>query len=327
MDANEMQHWLDRNRPPRVQITYDVETLGSAVKQSIPFIVGVIGDFAGGDRTASSPIAERAFVALDRDNFPQVMKTLAPALTLAPQPRFQVFRTPDGSTYETDAAADPFAVSLSFAEMKDFAPPAIIGQIPLLQAQMQTRNGLRDLLAKLGTAPAMDKQLKDAAVAPALVRARTALNAANDHLTGAITAFDTAATAILAAETDDARKKPVTDAQAAVDAAGGTGGAFGKAFAAAVPTCNPDLVSDAGNAAWAVAGMLRDEMQVLVRTSDGYAADANATQPMKDAIPLVAAARAAVDEFMGLAGTAAVQGASALALNPTPTPAPAQPAS
>ncbi len=29
------QHWLDRNRPPRVQITQDVETLGAGVKPEI----------------------------------------------------------------------------------------------------------------------------------------------------------------------------------------------------------------------------------------------------------------------------------------------------
>lgn len=38
---------LQKVRPPRVQLTYDVE-VGDAVEQKeIPFVAGVIGDFTG----------------------------------------------------------------------------------------------------------------------------------------------------------------------------------------------------------------------------------------------------------------------------------------
>jgi type VI secretion system protein ImpB len=316
MSANEMQHWLDRNRPPRVQITYDVETLGSSVKQSIPFIVGVIGDFAGGDRTADSPIAERGFVEIDRDNFPQVMKTLAPALTLDSQPRFQVSRTPDGSIYGPDAAADPFPVSLSFTGMEDFAPPAIIEHVPQLKEQMQTRLDLRDLLAKLGTAPALDKQLKAmaAAAAPALDKARAAHKAVTP-LPDAQAEFDAAATAVLAAETDGARKAAVTRAQTvATSAVSG----FRADASAAADDADAKKVSDDATAVWTVAAALRDGMQTLRRTVAGYDKDSG-TPEQKTALQQLEAA-GAVDEFVALAGTAAVLGANAVALNPTATP-------
>jgi type VI secretion system protein ImpB len=317
MNANEMQHWLDRNRPPRVQITYDVETLGSSVKQSIPFIVGVIGDFAG-DGTALLPIAERGFVEIDRDNFPQVMKTLAPALKLDPKPQFQVFRTPDGSTYETDPdpAAEPFAVSLSFAGMEDFAPPAIIRQIPLLQAQMKTRTELRDLLAKLGTTPKMDKDRKEEAAAPALSGARTALTAANTALGGALKAFDDAATAVLTAETDDASKAAVTGAQKLATAAV-TG--FTADPAATADGSAATLVSTGADAMWPVAEALRDAMKTLRRTAAGYDADSG-TAEQKTALQKLADADA-VDAFVRQAGAAAMLGRSALALNANTAPA------
>ena len=43
------QHKLDRVRPPRVQITYDVETRGSFVKKELPFVVGIMADLSTPD--------------------------------------------------------------------------------------------------------------------------------------------------------------------------------------------------------------------------------------------------------------------------------------
>ena len=38
---------LGRVRPPRVHITYQVHTGGATEKKELPFIIGVMGDFAG----------------------------------------------------------------------------------------------------------------------------------------------------------------------------------------------------------------------------------------------------------------------------------------
>ena len=42
-----LQHKLDRVRPPRVQITYDVETAGAIQKKELPFVVGILADLSG----------------------------------------------------------------------------------------------------------------------------------------------------------------------------------------------------------------------------------------------------------------------------------------
>ena len=42
--AESQQHKLDRVRPPRVQITYDVETKGAMEKRELPFLVGVMAE-------------------------------------------------------------------------------------------------------------------------------------------------------------------------------------------------------------------------------------------------------------------------------------------
>ena len=47
MARQSAQHKLDRVRPPRVQITYDVEVGGAIEVKELPFVVGVLGDFTG----------------------------------------------------------------------------------------------------------------------------------------------------------------------------------------------------------------------------------------------------------------------------------------
>ena len=47
---------LDKVRPPRVQLTYDVEVGDATEQKEIPFVVGVLGDFTG-QRDADKPMA------------------------------------------------------------------------------------------------------------------------------------------------------------------------------------------------------------------------------------------------------------------------------
>ncbi|MEO7885934.1 MAG: type VI secretion system contractile sheath small subunit, partial [Polaromonas sp.] len=87
--AESVQKWLERNRPPRVKITYEVETGGAIEKQELPFIVGVFADLAG-DRNPDvdfPPYKQRQMVPIDRDLFNDVMKTQLPRVALGRVPR------------------------------------------------------------------------------------------------------------------------------------------------------------------------------------------------------------------------------------------------
>ena len=53
------QKKLTRIRPPRVQITYDVETGGAIEKKELPLIVGILADLAGKPETPMVPIKAR----------------------------------------------------------------------------------------------------------------------------------------------------------------------------------------------------------------------------------------------------------------------------
>ena len=78
MGSESQQHKLDRVRRPRVQITYDVETGGAMQKVELPFVVGVLADLSGAPKEAQRPLKERKVVAIDRDNFNDVLAKATP---------------------------------------------------------------------------------------------------------------------------------------------------------------------------------------------------------------------------------------------------------
>src|SRR5436309_3663386 len=74
------QHKLDRVRPPRVHITYDVE-IGDAIEmKELPFVMGVLGDFTGQPEEPLSRLKDRKFVEVTPDNFDAVLANMKPHL-------------------------------------------------------------------------------------------------------------------------------------------------------------------------------------------------------------------------------------------------------
>jgi type VI secretion system protein ImpB len=128
---------LERVRKPRVHIKYEVETEGAAVEKELPFVVGVMGDFSGNPTAAKTPLKNRKFVKIDRDNFDKVMRQVAPELNLTVDNLLE-----KGTSQE-------MKVSLHFKSMEDFSPGNIAAQVPALKRLLETRNKLRDLMSKV----------------------------------------------------------------------------------------------------------------------------------------------------------------------------------
>src|SRR6476620_3164306 len=79
--SESVQKRLQKVRPPRIQMTYDVE-IGDAIEQKeLPFVVGVVGDFGNDGTGEHKRLKDRNFVAIDRDNFDEVMDGIAPAVS------------------------------------------------------------------------------------------------------------------------------------------------------------------------------------------------------------------------------------------------------
>ena len=126
---------LARVRRPRVHITYEVETEGAEIVRELPFVVGVVGDFSGDPTKPLRPFGERKFIQIDRDNFDEVMRRLAPGLKL----KVENTLAGDGSS---------MAVDLSFNGIEDFEPGRVLDQVPALRKLLETRNRLRDIMSK-----------------------------------------------------------------------------------------------------------------------------------------------------------------------------------
>lgn len=132
--ADQTQHKIGRNRPPRVQITYDVETGGAIETKELPFVVGVLADLAGD--TEQKKFKERKFTQIDRDNFDEVLESVAPSLS---------FVVPN----QLDSASENLAVELNFNKMSDFGPLSVVQQVDKIRETYERRNALNALLAKI----------------------------------------------------------------------------------------------------------------------------------------------------------------------------------
>ncbi|MEG2140992.1 MAG: type VI secretion system contractile sheath small subunit, partial [Bilophila sp.] len=117
-----IQKKLGRVRPPRVQITYDVEIGDAIVKKELPFVMGIVADLAG-DRTVRAklglqPLPEyklRGFAALDRDNFDDIMRDVTPTLQLSSLDGFINTDVCAAWSEQTSTPAkETFSCSLSF---------------------------------------------------------------------------------------------------------------------------------------------------------------------------------------------------------------------
>ncbi len=126
---------IDKVRKPRVHIKYEVETEGAMVEKELPFVVGVLGDFSGSPTEELKPFSERKFVQIDKDNFDTVMQRMSPGLNI------QV----DNTLSDDDTL---MRVNLAFSSLDDFEPARVVAQVPALKALLDSRNQLRDLMAK-----------------------------------------------------------------------------------------------------------------------------------------------------------------------------------
>lgn len=142
------QKKLDRVRPPRVQITYDVE-IGDAIEtKELPFVVGVMADLSGKPVTPLPKLKDRKFVEIDADNFNDVMASVTPHLA------FQV-----ENTLQNDDSK--ISVALKFQELEDFDPVQIIKQVGPLAKLYEARKRLNDLLVKLDGNDELEALLSD----------------------------------------------------------------------------------------------------------------------------------------------------------------------
>jgi type VI secretion system protein ImpB len=146
--AESQQKKLDRVRPPRVQISYDVETNGAMVKKELPFVVGVMADLSAQRKDPLPPVKDRKFTEIDRDNIDNVMAEAAPALQLSVPNTL----ADDGSQLR---------VGLAFKSLDDFEPARVAEQVAPLKELLDMRKRLDEVLAKISTNQQLEGLLQE----------------------------------------------------------------------------------------------------------------------------------------------------------------------
>lgn len=152
------QKFINRNRPPRVQIEYDVELYGAEKKIELPFVMGVMADLSGNPAEPLAPVAERKFLEFDVDNFDERMKAMKPRVAT--------------SVPNTLTGEGRIMVDMTFESMDDFSPAAVARKVDGLKQLLEARTQLANLQTymdgKSGAENLISKLLHDPALLQAL---------------------------------------------------------------------------------------------------------------------------------------------------------------
>lgn len=138
MPSESVQKKLERVRPPRVNISYEVETGGAIELKELPFVMGVLGDFTGQPTEPLAKLKDRKFVDVNPDNFDDVLKSMRPHLSFTVENKLS-----------EDAEAGKLGIDLTFESLDDFSPERVAQQVKPLREMLELRTKLADLRGSL----------------------------------------------------------------------------------------------------------------------------------------------------------------------------------
>lgn len=141
---------LERVRPPRVHVTYDVE-IGDAIEvKEIPFVMGVLADLTGMPEEPLPRLKERRFVEVTPDNFDNVLASMKPRLAFSVE-----------NQLSDDPNAGKIGVDLRFSNIEDFEPEQVARQVKPLRELLELRTKLSDLRGSLQGNEKLERVLQE----------------------------------------------------------------------------------------------------------------------------------------------------------------------
>ena len=149
MASESVQKKLERVRPPRVNISYEVETGGAIEMKELPFVMGVLGDFTGQPAEPLAKLKDRKFVEVNPDNFDDVLKSMKPHLAFTVENKLS-----------DDAEAGKLGVDLNFESLDDFSPDAGGAAGEAAAGLLELRTKLADLRGSLQGNDKLDEILQ-----------------------------------------------------------------------------------------------------------------------------------------------------------------------
>src|ERR1700721_1917292 len=142
---------LERVRPPRVHVTYDVEVGDPIEVKGLPFVMGVLADLSGQPTEALPKLKDRRFVEITPDNFDGVLESFKPHLSLEVDNKLS-----------DEADAGKLKVDIDFKSLDDFDPASVAKNVKPLRELLELRQKLGDLRGALQGNDKLDDLLMEA---------------------------------------------------------------------------------------------------------------------------------------------------------------------
>lgn len=131
----------------RVNIVYRPADGDGREDVELPLKMLVMGDFTG--RPDERPVEKRDPIAVDKDNFNEVMKAQGISLNIAVPNRL------------SGVADDELPVNLKVESLKDFGPEAVVEQVPEMKRLLELREALRALKGPLSNVPDFRRKIQE----------------------------------------------------------------------------------------------------------------------------------------------------------------------
>lgn len=130
---------------PRVHISYEIETENGIQEKTLPFVVGVLGNFSGD--ADNLPLNERTFIEIDKSNIDIAIRQIRPELNL------HLSLDPNDQTQKKQ-------FNLKFRCLEDFSFDNICKQIPEIRSLIEIREKIRDLLTDIDLSHTLESELE-----------------------------------------------------------------------------------------------------------------------------------------------------------------------
>ncbi len=164
MAADKSTDFIKRNRPPRVNISYE-DPYDSEKMVELPFVMGVMSDLSGNASPVEKEAMEdRDFVDVTAASLDEYMESVTPGLS------FNVTNELGGE--------ERLGVSLEFQSMSDFEPAAVARQVPALKKLLEAREHLANLQRYMNSKPKAQDQIQQLLNDPELMAALAARESA-----------------------------------------------------------------------------------------------------------------------------------------------------
>lgn len=158
MASDKSTDFLKRNRPPRVNISYE-DPYNSEKLVELPFVLGVMSDLSGNASEVDKPdMEERDFVDVTAATLDDYMKSVAPGVSFNVENKLG-----DGE--------GRMGVSLKFESIDDFNPAAVARQVPALKKLLEARQHLANLQRYMNSKPKAQDQIRKLLNDPELMAA------------------------------------------------------------------------------------------------------------------------------------------------------------